>query len=89
MSLSPKKRFHFGRVEVREAKIMWTFFPGEQILCPLHGGVPKERFYCNFRQQKKFILTVADDPSYLLRANLLWSLLIGVSSPISFSRAVF
>ena len=68
---------------------MWTFFPGEQILCPLHGGVPKERFYCNFRQQKKFILTVADDPSYLLRANLLWSLLIGVSSPISFSRAVF
>ena len=72
---------------------MWTFFGAEQILCPLHGGVPKERFHFNIFMHcdtlKKFILTVADDPSFLLRANLLWSLLIGVSSPISFSHAVF
>lgn len=71
---------------------MWTFFPAEQICVPCME-VSQRRgssvtSVCT-ETLKKFVLTVADDPSYLLRANLLWSLLIGVSSPISFSRAVF
>ena len=32
-------------IDVTNAKIMWTFFR-DQSLCPLNGGVSKERFYC-------------------------------------------
>ena len=32
-------------IEVTNTKIMSTFFR-DQILCPLNGGVPKERFHC-------------------------------------------
>ena len=32
-------------MELTNAKIMWTFFR-DQSLCPLNGGVSKERFYC-------------------------------------------
>ena len=67
-------------------------FPGTNFVSPAwrcpKGEVPVYFLYA-LRQLKKFILTVADDPSYILRANLLWSLLIGVSSPIAFSLAVF
>ena len=35
-------------IEVTNTKIMSTFFR-DQILCPLNGGVPKERFHCLHR----------------------------------------
>ena len=33
-------------IEVTNTKIKWTFF-WDQILCPLNGDVPKERFHCS------------------------------------------